>query len=78
MLIAIVVGALLSFPKFRTAPDSAREAQQAQELVVAGKLDEAIGGYQDLVRASPNNRSCCDISASTNTQPTLSGSHCDS
>jgi tetratricopeptide (TPR) repeat protein len=36
-------------------PDPAKEAEQAQGLVAAGKLDEAIRIYQDLLRTSPNN-----------------------
>jgi predicted Zn-dependent protease len=46
---------LLAWPAFAQAPDPAREAQRAQELVTAGKLDEAIRIYQSLVRNSPNN-----------------------
>ena len=50
MQIALVAIALLTCPIFAQAPDPAREAQRAQELVVAGKFDEAIRIYQDLVR----------------------------
>ena len=35
--------------------DPAGEAQRAQALVAAGKLDDAIRIYQDLVRGSPQN-----------------------
>ena len=55
MQVATIAILLLSLPIFAQAPDPAREAQRAQELVVAGKLDEAIRIYQDLVRVSPNN-----------------------
>ena len=34
--------------------DSAQRAQKARELVVAGKLDEAISIYLELARAAPN------------------------
>ena len=44
---------LLAWPTLAQAPDPAREAQRAQELVTAGKLDEAIRIYQGLVRNSP-------------------------
>src|SRR3989442_842807 len=37
------------------APDAAKLAQRAQGLVAAGKLDEAIRIYRDLVRMSPDN-----------------------
>ena len=53
--IALIAVALLTGPIFGQTPDPARQAQQAQELVAAGKLDEAIRIYRDLVRASPNN-----------------------
>ena len=55
MRIALIVVALLAGPVFAQAPDPAREAQRARDLMAAGKLDEAIRTYQDLVRASPNN-----------------------
>ena len=35
--------------------DPASEARRAQELLAAGKADEAVGVYRDLVRASPRN-----------------------
>jgi tetratricopeptide (TPR) repeat protein len=36
-------------------PDPAREAQRAQELAAAGRIEDAIRIYQDLARTSPNN-----------------------
>jgi predicted Zn-dependent protease len=44
---------LLAGPILAQAPDPAGEAQRAQALVAAGKLDEAIRIYQGLVRDSP-------------------------
>jgi len=50
-----MVLALLSWSLFAQAPDPAAEARRAQELVSAGKLDEAIRIYQGLGRTSPEN-----------------------
>ena len=52
---AVIAIILLAWPIFAQAPDPAREAERAQALVAAGKLDEAIRIYQDLVRNSPEN-----------------------
>jgi predicted Zn-dependent protease len=55
MPVAIVAVALLICPIHGQVPDPAKEAERAQELVAAGKLDEAIRIYRDLSRTSPNN-----------------------
>src|SRR5437762_14272528 len=56
---AIIAVALLTCAVHGQAPDaaadSAKSAQRAQGLVAAGKLDEAIRIYRDLVRMSPDN-----------------------
>lgn len=52
---AVTAIILLASPIFAQATDPAREAQRAQELVAAGKLDEAIRIYEGLVRNSPEN-----------------------
>jgi predicted Zn-dependent protease len=53
--IAIIAVAFLICKIQGQVPDSAKEAERAQGLVAAGKLDEAIGIYRDLSRTSPNN-----------------------
>ena len=53
--VAAVAAVLCAFPAFAQPPDAARQAQRAQELVTAGKVDEAIPIYQALVRNSPDN-----------------------
>jgi predicted Zn-dependent protease len=55
MLLAVIAVVLLDWPAFAQPPDPASEAQLAQELVTAGKVDEAIPIYQSLVRKSPSN-----------------------
>src|SRR3954447_15758037 len=55
MLLAAIAVVLLAWPTLGQAPDPAKEARRAQELVTAGKLDEAIPIYQALVRNSPDN-----------------------
>ena len=52
---ATIAFALLTGLIHGQTPDPAKEAQRAQELVAAGKLDQAIRIYQDLSRMSPNN-----------------------
>jgi predicted Zn-dependent protease len=52
---AAIALVLLTCSIFAQTPDPVREAQRAQSLVVAGKPDEAIRIYQQLVRSSPNN-----------------------
>jgi predicted Zn-dependent protease len=54
-LTAAIAAALLVWPTFAQPPDPATQAQRAQELVTAGKVDEAIPIYQALVRNSPGN-----------------------
>ena len=53
MVLAALVIVLLAAPLFAQAPDPARGAQRAQALVSAGRLEEAIRIYRDLVRDSP-------------------------
>src|SRR5437870_4235554 len=53
--IAIIAVALLTRSVHGQAADPAKSAQRAQGLVAAGKLDEAIRIYRDLVRMSPDN-----------------------
>ncbi len=52
---AILAIVLLAAPLFAQPPHPAREAQRAQQLVAAGKLEEAIAIYRELVRESPEN-----------------------
>ena len=47
--------ALLAFPIFAQVSDQEKEAWRAQELVTAGKVDEAIRIYRDLLTNSPRN-----------------------
>jgi len=47
--------ALLTFPIFAQVSDQEKEAWRAQELVTAGKVDEAIRIYRDLLTNSPRN-----------------------
>lgn len=47
--------ALLVRGAFAQAPNAVQEAQRAQQLAAAGKLEEAIRIYRDLVRNSPDN-----------------------
>src|SRR5450432_256580 len=63
LAVAIIAVALLTCPVHGQAPDPAtnpalnlaKEAERAQGLVAAGKPDEAIRIYRDLLRTSPNN-----------------------
>jgi tetratricopeptide (TPR) repeat protein len=55
MRAAVAAIVLVAWPLFAQLPDPAREAERAQALVAAGKLDEAIPIYRDLVRRSPTN-----------------------
>lgn len=55
LLIALAAAAILACPAWAQTPDPAGEARRAQELVAAGRLDEAARIYRDLLRASPKN-----------------------
>jgi len=55
MLLAAIAVVFLAWPTCAQPPSPAREAQRAQELMTAGKVDEAISIYQALVRDSPDN-----------------------
>jgi predicted Zn-dependent protease len=50
---AILVAAAVAV--FAQARDPAKEAQRAQELLVAGRFDDAIRVYTELLRTSPDN-----------------------
>ncbi len=52
---AIIAVALLASAAFPQTSDPRKEAQRAQELAAAGRLDEAIGIYRQLVRDAPGN-----------------------
>ena len=51
----VLAAALLTCQLTAQPRDPAREAQRARELVAAGRLDEAIRIYRDLLQASPDN-----------------------
>jgi predicted Zn-dependent protease len=51
----IVAGAMILPYLFAQAPDPAKEAEKANELVRDGKPEEAIPIYERLIRAFPNN-----------------------
>jgi tetratricopeptide (TPR) repeat protein len=53
--IALTAAASLVGVALAQTSDPASAARRADELLAAGKLDEAVGIYQNLVRASPNN-----------------------
>ncbi len=55
MQIAIIALVLLAWPASAQAPDPAQEAARAQAFMAAGKVDEAIRIYQELVRTSADN-----------------------
>ena len=55
LVMMVLAAALLACTAWAQTPDLANEARRAQELAAAGRLDEAVGIYRGLVRASPGN-----------------------
>lgn len=55
VMMVLAAAALLAGAAWAQTPDPANEARRAQELVAAGRLDEAVRIYRDLVGASPGN-----------------------
>src|SRR5262245_28168701 len=55
MATIVIALALLGWGESAQGPDPVQEAQRAQQLVVAGRLEEAIRIYQGLVKNSPEN-----------------------